>query len=212
MMKMQGGLAPPPPAGDPQDPGATGGDGGANVSPEEQKLYDQFGNNCLVLIFGDGKDPRADKQRTAAVIKSLSASTHDFVGTLANVTAHIVVAAEVSAKKSSLDIPGDIVMAAGEDVLRELAQLASKTGIHTYDQRELEAAGLQAVDLYRQLGAQAGIVDENALKAQFGQMVQADKAGQLDQALPGASALAQHGAPDAGGAPPAPAPAGQQGG
>lgn len=199
MMKMDGGLAPqkPDPAQQPQGapPDDQGGDGGENVSPEEQKLYDTFVSNCLLLIF-------RDKKQTAAVVKSLAASPQDFVATLANVTAHIVVAAEMSAKKKGLDIPGDIVLAAGEDVLRELAQLASKAGIHTYDQREIEAAGLQAVDLYRQLGAQAGLVDENALKQQFGQMVQADKAGQLDQALPGITGLAQRGAPDAGGAAP----------
>jgi len=155
---IQGGLEP---QAEPQDDEAT-----EEASPEEQKLFETVVDNALRVIYSP--------QSRAAVLKSLGASSN-FVMNLANVTAHIVVRVESSAKQSGTEIPGDILMKAGEEIMRDLANLAQEVGIHTYTPDELERAGLVAIDQYRQLGTKAGLVDPNALKSQF---MAAQQAGQ----------------------------------
>ena len=71
--------------------------------------------------------------------------------------------------------------------LRRLTASAAALGFR-FDRHgarnELQAATYRAMDLYREIGEQNGRVDPDALKQQFGEIVDADKRGDVQSVLP----------------------------
>lgn len=146
------------------------------ASPQEQAQYDEFVNNAFNLIF--------DEKTMPGIIERLSA-TEEPIDDLANTAALVTFRLQDSAQKAGAQIPDEVVFHAGVEILEELANLSEKAGIHEFSQEELEAATLRALDVFREMGTQAGSIDPEALKQQFGALIEADNAGQLNRALPG---------------------------
>lgn len=153
-----------------------------NVSPEEQAEYDEFVNNALNLIY--------DEKTKDRVIERLGA-TDDPVDDLANTVAVTVMGLQDSAERSGRKISDDVLFHGGIEILEDLANLAEKAGIHSFSEDELEAATYRALDTYREMATQAGKIDPEALKQEFGSILQADKQGALEQVLPGIGQAAQ---------------------
>ncbi len=149
----------------------------SNVSPEEQEAYDTFVSNGLQLMSKGGKINDAILQRLEA--------TGDPIDDLANATVMIVVTLVESAANSNAPVPDEVVMHGGVEILEHLVELAEKAGIHDYTEKEMEGALYRALDYYREWGKQSGRVDEEALKGEFEQIVEADRSGRLDAVLPG---------------------------
>lgn len=173
-----------------------------NVSPEEQADYDKFVNNALEIIYPQGggtvspvvmKHLNGEYEQEAQQILAeaqppLGVSPID---NLAGTTVLLVVALDQSATAAGKDVGQDVVIHGGVAVLEELATVAQAAKIHDYSDKEIEAATLRAMDLYRYVGPR---YDENAAKQDFGQVVEADKTGTLDQVVPGiGQALKQQG-------------------
>ena len=173
-------------------------EGQPNVSPEEQAQYDHFVGNAQELIYGDGEDgqPRVEP----AVLAQLRGEMDQEVqGVFANVepplsgsptdnlaaaTVMVVLVLEGTAASEGTQLDDAVVLHGGTEILSDLAEIAEAARIHAYTQEEIEAATYRAMDMYR---TTSGRVDQEALKAQFGEIVAADKAGTLDQLLPGIS-------------------------
>lgn len=147
-----------------------------NVSPEEQAQYDKFVDNGLALIY--------DKKTFPAILTNLKAGP-DPVQALAATTVQIVTRLSDSAQEHGEKIDGDVMFHGGLELLQDLATTAERAGIHKFTPQELDAATYRAMDLARQVLTQKGELDPNQLKQQFGQIVQADRAGQLDKVIPG---------------------------
>lgn len=104
---------------------------------------------------------------------------------LANTAFQIVKKLDESSREQGTDIPDDILMHGGTEIVEELGQVARAAGIHDYSSEELSGALYQAIDLYRSEAIKTGRTSEDTLKAQFGQLDEADKAGKLGDILPG---------------------------
>jgi len=170
--------APPSPdAAAPDDGSGDVGDGEPNVTPEEQKAYDEFVKNGLRVIY-DGDKAREE------VVNRLRQHPDDPVGTLANVTVWLEQMLEASAESSGAEISDDVKLHGAIALMEELAEVAGAAKIHDYNQKELNAALLQAMDLYREAGEKSGAVDPAQLKGEFDQIVSADKAGKISSVLP----------------------------
>jgi hypothetical protein len=187
--------------GTPTDPTASTGQGDdvdgsgeqPNVTPEEQAAYDAFVKNGMKVIY-DGQTARPD------ILTRLKQHPDDPVGTIANVTVWLVTMLETSAEQSGDKVPDDVLLHGAIALMEELAEVSEAAKIHTYTEQELNAALLKAVDLYREAGTQSGKINPDDLKQEFGQIVDADKAGNVQSVLPGIETAPQ-GAPAAQPAP-----------
>lgn len=160
-----------------------------NVSPEEQAAYDQFMENAFQIIMagGDGSKPSPSiiahlqgqfepelQQMLAKVEPPLNPQSG--TDNLAATTVLIVLYLQGSAMESGKDVPGYIVFEAGHDISDALAQMVG------LDEQSSEMAFYRACDMYRQVSP---FVDQEELAQEFGQFVEAEKSGALDQAVPG---------------------------
>lgn len=172
--------APASPMEDAPTAGPGAGEEQPNVSPEEQKEYEQFIDNALSLVYDDKVLP--------TVLQRLSGGGDPIEG-LAAATVLIVDRLEDSAKKAGRQISPDVLMHGGKEILEDLANLAEQAKIHTFTPEEAEGAYYRALDLYRAMKSQSGELDTEGLKQDFSQIVQADQSGQLEELAPG---LAEH--------------------
>jgi hypothetical protein len=167
-----------PPEGEPSMPEGEG-EQPSNVSPEEQRQYEMFVDNCYSLIY--------DKKTIGNVLKSLDA-TDDPKMNLANTTVMIVKRVADSARQAGQQVSTDVLMHGGAEVLEDLADLAAKVGLHSYTPEEIEGAVYIAADLYRGMAEADGTLDIEGSKRDMAKAIQADQAGAMDAIIPGASA------------------------
>jgi hypothetical protein len=160
------------------DPANTDGQA-PNVSPQEQAQYDRFVDNGYKLIYNGGKV-------APGVLQGLQAS-EDPKMNLAHTAVGIVLHLHESARKSGTQISPDVLFHGGIEIVEDLANIARIARIHDYDQDELEGATYLALDMYREQATQRGLIDPEALKAEFNSVVEADRAGKIDELLPGIS-------------------------
>lgn len=181
-MKIQQAGATPAPGGDPSRIDDSDEQGEQpNVSPEEQAQYDEFVNNGLKVIYGggEGEEPGARPD----ILNRLRESS-DPIENLANTTVWLVTMLETSAEKGGAQLDDAVVMHGGKAILEELAEVAEAANIHDYSEKEMEGAWYRGLDLYRETATQDGRVDPDALKAQFGEIEEADRQGRMGDILP----------------------------
>jgi len=150
-----------------------------NVSPEEQAQYEEFVANAMEIIYPRGEEGAVSPQ----VIEQLSAGD-DRIEALAQTAVQLTIAVEDSAEKAGPQLDDSVVMHGGIAILEELAEIAEAAKVHDYSEDEMQGATYRAMDLYRELGEQSGKVDPDALKAQFGEIMDADKRGDVQSVLP----------------------------
>jgi hypothetical protein len=163
-------------------------EGEPNVSPEEQKQYDQFVNNAYSLIYSSDNGGKAIVR--PQILNSLKGNGDPKEG-LATTVALVVKRTADSARESGMDISGDVMLHGGQEILEDLADLQREAGIADLSAEEIEGAMYRALDLYRETAQADGSLDTAALAQDFKQMVDADKAGRLDEVVPGASKAAE---------------------
>lgn len=149
-----------------------------NVSPEEQAQYDQFVDNCYKMIYSAQGFPK--------IMERLTASNNPIEG-LATAVSSVVFRAADSARKAGFDISPDVLFHGGFEVLNDLADTARKVGVHEYTDQEVQDAWYAGLDMY--LKQDPG--QQQQAQADLQQLIEADKAGQLDQLVPGATQAAQ---------------------
>lgn len=184
----------PPPA---RDPNRYTDEGDSNVSPEEQEQYSQFEENYLKLIYADGGEvqpgiiealdvkggiPEGDKGEEGSQGQSPQ------IVALANTAVQITMRLDDTAREAGKPLSDDVLLEGGKSVIEELAEVAEAAGLHDYTEEEMTGAFAMAMDLYRDKAIADGRTDEETLKGQFNELVEADKQGRLGEMLPGAPA------------------------
>ena len=149
-----------------------------NVSPDEQRIYDQFVNNAFSVIY--------DEKSLPSIIESLKGDGNPVEG-LANTAVGVVVRVQDSAEQAGQALPPEVVFNAGAEILEDLAGLAEKAGVHEFTPEELEGATFQAMDRYRELKGGADGTALAGAKEDFNKIVAIDQAGRLDEVVPGLS-------------------------
>lgn len=181
---------------------AMGGDlrdsaNGEAASPEEQAIYDRFVRTVMGVIYPEGPEQVSPQimqnlqgqfdQRAQAMfaeaVPPVQATPND---SLAQTGVLLTIAVESAMERSGQQIPDDVVFHAGAEVMEMLAELAEAAGIVDLSEDEMNAVMLRAMDLYR---ISSPRVDPEALAAEFGQIIEADRAGNMDQVLPGATSF-----------------------
>ncbi len=150
-----------------------------NVSPEEQKSYDQFVDNALSAIY--------DEKSLPQIIQSLRGDGNPMDG-LANTVVNIVMRVKSSAEQAGQEISDDILLAAGGEIIEDLAGLAATAGVHEYTPEEIEGAFFQSMDIYREMTGRDGGQNREQIVQDMNQLNALDEAGRLDEVAPGLSA------------------------
>jgi hypothetical protein len=107
-----------------QDAGAQTGDAGegeANVSPEEQAIYETVVIAAQAMIYGKGT-------RDAIVQKLKLEANRPEVG-IGHTAAMIAMSIRGGAQKEGKDIPDDVLFAAGQEIVADLVEVAIAAGI-----------------------------------------------------------------------------------
>ena len=152
------------------------GEAEPNVSEEEQAAKDAFVTKAWDLTY--------DEDRFPTVMESVYGAGDPVTG-LASTTALLVSRLYDGAVKAGQPISPDIMLHGGIEILEDLAETAGRAKLHDFTPQELEAATLRAMDMTRDMLTQAGHIDPRVLQQEFGQLVQADRAGKLGELLPG---------------------------
>lgn len=153
--------------------------------PVDQELLKKFIANCMNVVTG-----------TLAQIVKMVTQSDDKVAALAQATVTAVVRVEDSLEQSGQQLNLGMTFEAGAETITDIADALSKAGVHDYDQKELEAGFLRAVDQYRLIRQQQGRLDPAMFQQIIAKMKQAQANGTLDQEYPGLTEFAQKTAQD----------------
>lgn len=153
-----------------------------NVSPEEQAQYDQFIDNGLRLIF--------DKKTAPSILQRIEASPSPSEG-LAAATVSVVTRLKDSAEQKGMKIDDAVLFHGGVELMENIAELSDAAGVHKFTPDEIEVAMYQALDQYGTREIERGTIDKQKVADEFKMMVEADKAGRIDELIPGLSQRAK---------------------
>lgn len=187
---------PMPPAANGSAPDAEG----EPVSPEEQAAYDAFVKQAMAIMYPPEEPGTARPQIIENLkgvfdgqIMQMFAAAEPPIAenpqeALSVTTVTLVMMTEALMAQEGQEVPDSVVYHGGTEVLELLVELGEAAGLYDYTQDDMDNAALRAMDLYRLASPRT---DEGALKAEFEEIVAADKAGQLDKVLPGARQYAE---------------------
>lgn len=164
-------------------PGNTAEQQGAdsNVTPEEQKQYDEFVQNGMMMAYDENIMPD--------VMRSLEGNGNPVEG-LGNTVAMIVMRLEDSAKESGVEISGDVMYHGAVELIEQLAELGEAGGINEFSEQDMESALYIALDVYRSTRQEQGTLPVEEIGQDMNELVAAEQAGTIDQMLPGVSEFA----------------------
>jgi len=147
-----------------------------DASPEEQALYEQFVNNALSALF--------EPKNADMVMKQIGESPDPKEG-LATVAVQAVQRVLQSAEQNGVEVNGDILMAAGEEIVEALATAASSQGVHDFTEEETTGAFYRAIDMYRADAQKAGKIDPATVQSDMNDIKQMEASGALAQMVGG---------------------------
>lgn len=163
-----------------------------NVSPEEQAQYSEFEQNMLTLLYVEGGEVQpgvleALQTGDAQAPEQEGQATPPHILTLANAAVEITKRLDDTAREAGQPLSDDVLFHGGTAVIEELAEIAEAAGIHEYTEDDLQGALTVAMDMYREKAIADGRTDEETLKGQWNEVLEADQAGNLDSVVPGLS-------------------------
>lgn len=155
------------------DPSPMGQVGPPNAAPaEEQAQYNQFVGSALQLVYNEKVFPQLMQRITG---------TKDPIGGLADATNMVIDRVREAAEQRGEKISGDVMFHGGAEILENIADAATQTGVHQFGQKEIEAAGLRAADQYR--ARHQDDLDQADVMDGFDQMMEQDQTGVLAKRL-----------------------------
>jgi len=124
----------------------------ANVSPEEQEMYDTVVNNAVNFITGE-----ESSQTVLNILNNKSVPAEQNVG---KVVAQITKAMQRSAEAANTEIPGDVLFHAGAEITEYVVDLAVDAGIVDPDEAEdiVQKGFMTAVDMFGQESLNDGTI------------------------------------------------------
>jgi hypothetical protein len=166
-----------------------------NVSPEEQKQYEEFVLSGMAIIYTKASDGKTPMVRPG-ILKLLDDDPTDLKGILnaqeldqfspvvAIAATAVIIVIEIQKLATDEKIPDDILMHGGAAIIEELAEVWMRRNKSQLSEDDVHKALSVAMDIYREVGADQGLVNENALKDEFNKLVVADKSGKLAEVSP----------------------------
>lgn len=171
----QGQPMPAPPVGEPSpvamDAPAFGE--AVQASPEEQAQLEHFVAKAYELTYDDAMLPK--------VLDMLGGEGDPMEG-LARASALVITRVMGAAEQAGEKLSGDVLLHAGAEVFEDLANLATKAGIHDFenDPDALEGAFFRTLDTLRGMLQESGKIDQAAAAKDMEALAAADQDGRLE--------------------------------
>lgn len=159
------------------------------ATPDEQAAYDAVVANGTHMVY-------ANEKVFQKVLKLLEGNGDPVAG-LAKSAASLIMRVQGSLQQAGKSVPIGVLFHAGTELFGELANLATKAGIHDFrsDPDAVEAAYYAALDDVRQMMVKAGMISPEAAKAEWAALQQKDQSGELGEMFKGLMARGQQGEP-----------------
>lgn len=159
-----------------QPPAQPQDSGGNQATPEEQDMLHKTVAVAYEMIY------RPD---TLPTFLEMLKGGGDPAKGLAQATVQTVARIQQSAEQAGDKIPGDVLFAAGKEILEDLADLATKAGIHDFaaDEDALDGAFFQAVDDYRMLLQEGGKLNPQDYAGEMQKLQEMDASGDFERTL-----------------------------
>lgn len=136
------------------------------ASEEEQQAYDMVVSRGIKIIYGQGKDD---------ILKLMGASESPGQG-MGRVVANIVSVIYNQAKENGKEVPDDVLMHAGFELIQELSEYGTTKGVFEYEndkeeEQEIQDAVMWATKYFGESQQAAGKITPE-MKQQAGMQVQ----------------------------------------
>lgn len=145
-----------------------------NVSQEEQGQYEDFVNRCYEMIYTD--------DNLEAIAATIEAGEYP-AGDLAQAVAQVVSRVIAVAKEAGVEYGGDVKLHGGVEVMEAIADSLTQQGVYQFTPDDLERAMYIAMDAFRELNKNTGLINEDAAKEDMALLEQMDKSGSLEQQM-----------------------------
>jgi hypothetical protein len=182
------GLISEPQGGMAADDATVPDDAGQAATPEEQEAYDEFVKTAYGMMYEGG-------EVKPEILKFLDEDPSDLIAVLGSpeelqqfspIVALAATAAIITLKtcEQTGEKDGTIILHGGQEILEDVAEIARNAGIRDYSEEEMSEAFRMGADLFREAGAEQGIVNLDEAKSEWGEITAADKEGRLGEVIP----------------------------
>lgn len=155
--------APAKPAGMPLAPGLAvapkeskrrpGFENAKQAPPELQEKYNRFVGFGMMALY--------DEKFMKGAVKAMKASNSPVEG-VARVAASVASRVYASSRKSGYDLPGEVVLHGGAELLELTKEMAEAAGVAKMDDDQTEAAFYLAADMFRSALHGQGLINKEA--------------------------------------------------
>jgi hypothetical protein len=156
---MSGGA--PTPQAPPQANGFQPTQEGTPATPEQQQQYNRFVAMSILMLYDEKFMPKAQQM--------LSGGTTP-VDAMARIGSSIASRIYMGAKKQGAEIPAEVVLHGGWELMNEIRTFAQTTGAGEISDEQMEDAYYLASDMMRSTLQGAGMVDQEQAQGEFEQM------------------------------------------
>lgn len=178
------GTTPRPGPGAAPGPGATGA-GAVNASPEEQDLYNRVVALYILALYDKKLMPKTNE---------MFEKIDDPVQGVAEVVSQIGMRVYSKAKEEGIDIPGDVLLHASEEMVDETVEFFEGEGMEAFTPEQTEAAFYATADKFSQAARSLGIYSDDQIQADKVELDRMADSGELTSILEQITAAQQGGA------------------
>lgn len=194
LMDTQQGAPPPADTRDPATLTDESDAGGEMASPEEQAQYEQAANNLASLLYAEGairpelleafqvnaqEPPAAPVAGEEAPTEGAKPSAKLLA--LSKTAVDIVTKVDDSAREAGTPLSNDVLTQIATDSVELLVEAVEAAGVQEYSEDEMAGALANMFDMYRPKIIADGRATEEELNAEWEGLLQADKAGKLNE-------------------------------
>ena len=167
------------PMGRPQIPEANmppqaAGGGVEDASPEEQALYNRVVALALLALYDEKMMPKT--------LKFIEQSS-DPVEAVSEVASQIGMRVFAKAKEDGVDIPGDVLLHAGEEIVEEIIELVETAGLAEFTPEQAEKAFYATADKFSRAGSELGVYSDDQRQADKTELDRMADSGELKSIL-----------------------------
>lgn len=147
------------------------------ASDDEQRLYDAFVGGAKMMLFDGGPG----LQQTAHYLQQAG----DPVEAIADIASIIAGRVYTAARDKGEDIPADVLLHGGHEIVADVAELAQALGLGQFEPQQIDQAFYRAADKFGGMARQMGAYSDKQAEQDKADLDQMADSGDLERLLGG---------------------------
>lgn len=144
------------------------------ASEEEQGIYDTFVSMAMIALYDERMMPQ---------LVRLLKSANDPVQAVAEIAASVAMRVYTKAQEDGAEIPGDVLLHAGREIVGLVIELAERAGIQPLTPEQAEEAFYAAADIFAGNAEEMGVYTEEIAKQDVQAINEMKASGRFDQVM-----------------------------